>query len=146
MASKAAAFIFLLLIFLCNTAFAHWRASGFDFIKNLQGFSKGEKVQGIEELKRYLERFGYLNYYESKPPSDDFDEQLESAIITYQINFNLVPTGILDPETVSEMMKPRCGVPDIINGKTRMKSMGTNNISRSEFYDGKPKWGKYHLT
>ncbi|KAH7568515.1 hypothetical protein JRO89_XS06G0009200 [Xanthoceras sorbifolium] len=89
-------------------------SSQFEFIKNLQGYKKGDKVEGIKDLKKYLERFGYLN---PNPSFDDqFDDILESAIKTYQLNFNLNTTGTLDPQTVSTMMMPRCGMPDIING------------------------------
>ncbi|KAK1552669.1 hypothetical protein Q3G72_021248 [Acer saccharum] len=121
------AFIFLLfLIHLSHKISANrfgqgQRASSqFEFIKTLQGYKKGEKVEGIKDLKKYLEQFGYLN---PNPSHDDkFDDILESAVKTYQLNFNLNTTGTLDPQTVSTMMMPRCGVPDIINGTTRMRS------------------------
>ncbi|CAK7336501.1 unnamed protein product [Dovyalis caffra] len=37
------------------------------------------------------------------------------------------------------MMMPRCGVPDIVNGRTRMNSAGKYNLDYA-FYDGQPKW------
>ncbi|KAJ0044361.1 hypothetical protein Pint_05911 [Pistacia integerrima] len=41
---------------------------------------------------------------------DQFDPLLESAIRNYQQNYNLNVTGTLDPDTVNQMMMPRCGV------------------------------------
>ncbi|WCJ20894.1 matrix metalloproteinase [Euphorbia peplus] len=160
MASKAFSFFtFILLIFtsfVSNPAFANLKPSAFDFVKNLEGCRKGEKVLGIQQLKQYLQRFGYLNYQnESFANDNDFDDYLESAIKTYQINFNLKATGYLDPETVSQMMMPRCGVADIINGQTRMASGKSpkstskfHAVSRYAFLPGTPKWppNKYYLT
>ncbi|XP_024443230.2 metalloendoproteinase 5-MMP [Populus trichocarpa] len=37
------------------------------------------------------------------------------------------------------MMMPRCGVPDIIDGKTRMHAAGSYNIQYA-YFDGAPKW------
>jgi len=33
----------------------------------------------------------------------NFDEHIETAIKIYQLNFNLKPTGVLDPKTVVRM-------------------------------------------
>ncbi|KAL5771889.1 hypothetical protein ACOSQ2_011813 [Xanthoceras sorbifolium] len=125
-------------------------SSQFEFIKNLQGYKKGDKVEGIKDLKKYLERFGYLN---PNPSFDDqFDDILESAIKTYQFNFNLNTTGTLDPQTVSTMMMPRCGMPDIINGTTRMRSgyiFDQNNSKHGHFHPnfaffaGHNRWPKW---
>ncbi|KAF2316184.1 hypothetical protein GH714_041525 [Hevea brasiliensis] len=63
----------------------------------------------------------------------------------------------LDSQTVSKMMMPRCGVPDIINGTTRMTSGKKNQrhsstsfhtVSHYTFFPGSPKWppSKYSLT
>ncbi|GAY36164.1 hypothetical protein CUMW_279320 [Citrus unshiu] len=79
------------------------------------GCQKGDKVKGIHELKKYPQKFGYLNYENSK-------ELLESTIKTCQLNFNLKSTGFLDANTVAKMRTPRCGVADIVNGTTRMPS------------------------
>jgi hypothetical protein len=68
---------------------------------------------------------------------DHFDNNLDMAIKTYQLNFNLKPsTGILDGETISRMMMPRCGVPDTIDGKTRMHAAGSYNITLMERLSG----------
>ncbi|XP_065870062.1 metalloendoproteinase 3-MMP-like [Euphorbia lathyris] len=163
MASKTfSSFPFILLIsisLISSIAFAaskdDEKPSSFNFLKHVQGSHKGENVKGIQGLKKYLQHFGYLNYQnQSLFNNDDFDNQLESAIKTYQINFHLNPTGILDSETVSQMMLPRCGVADIINGNTRMESNKQSNkskfkiVSHYAFLPGLPRWPlyKYHLT
>ncbi|CAB4275135.1 unnamed protein product [Prunus armeniaca] len=128
-------------------------SSPFEFLDHLKGCHKGDKVQGIQDLKKYLEKFGYLN---GNTNNDDyFDNELESAIKTYQINYHLKVTGTLDEKTVSKMEMPRCGVPDIINGTTSMRSGkkrgghgSTHTVAHFSFFQGSPKWpaNKYHLT
>ncbi|KAM1511810.1 hypothetical protein PS1_023905 [Malus domestica] len=76
------------------------------------------KSKASKTYKKHLEIFGYLNSYFD---NDDFDDILESAIKTYQVNYHLKATGTLDAKTVSRMTMPRCGVPDIINGTTSMR-------------------------
>lgn len=134
----------------------------FEFIKNLQGCHKGDKVKGIHHLKKYLENFGYLSYSHSNNQihanDDDFDDLLESAVKTYQVNYHLKATGNLDAETVSMMMTPRCGVADIINGTTSMQSgkkrhhqYGPNSlheVSHYSFFPRRQRWplSRTHLT
>ncbi|KAA8548048.1 hypothetical protein F0562_004691 [Nyssa sinensis] len=137
------------------------KPSPFEFLEHLQGCHKGEKIKGLQELKKYLEKFGYLNYDHSKNHThandDDFDDLLESAIKTYQLNYHLKTTGALDVQTVSKMMMPRCGVADIINGTSSMRAgkkrhhHGHNTIhtvSHYAFFQGNPRWpdSKTHLT
>ncbi|KAJ4840955.1 hypothetical protein Tsubulata_026937 [Turnera subulata] len=93
--------------------------SPFQFIKPLQDSKKGDNKEGIQQLKQYLHRYGYLNSTQYSPSAevdaDLFDEHMERAIRIYLINFNLNSTGVLDGETVATMMKPRCGMADIID-------------------------------
>ncbi|CAL9014532.1 unnamed protein product, partial [Prunus brigantina] len=133
--------------------------SPFEFLEHLKGCHKGDKVQGIQDLKKYLGKFGYLSSNNNGHfNDDDFDDQLESAIKTYQLNYHLKATGTLDAETVSNMMMPRCGVADIINGTSSMRSgkqrhphhhhHGGHTVAHYTFFRGNPKWpaSKYHLT
>lgn len=132
-------------------------------MEHLKGCHKGDKVKGIRELKKYLEKFGYLNYENSlgnnqstHANDDDFDDLLESAIKTYQLNFNLQSTGVLEGNTVARMRTPRCGVADIVNGTTGMRSGKerqqhsnfVHTIAHYSFFRGSPKWSatKYSLT
>ncbi|XP_057808670.1 metalloendoproteinase 5-MMP-like [Salvia miltiorrhiza] len=96
-------------------------SSPFDFIKNLEGCRKGNNTKDIYKLKTYLKRFGYLGH-EHLSDDNDFNDNLELAVKTYQRNYNIKPTGIIDADTVARMTAPRCGVPDIINGVNHMQS------------------------
>ncbi|KAK3211359.1 hypothetical protein Dsin_016065 [Dipteronia sinensis] len=135
MASKYFSLFSLALIVLLSLLFAHSisasdhtnkKNSSVEFLKQLQGCHKGDKVKGILQLKKYLKQFGYLNYKNSNnrkhENDDDFDDLLESAVKTYQLNFHVQSTGVLDRKTLSKMAKPRCGVADIVNGTNWMKS------------------------
>ncbi|KAG5535001.1 hypothetical protein RHGRI_022941 [Rhododendron griersonianum] len=132
MATKV--FQLILCIFLFSLALSlpsHARPSkpkaenptSFDFIKHLEGCHKGETVKGLQQLKKYLEAFGYLNYSPNQAHANDdnFDDSLEAAVKTYQLNYHLKTTGALDAQTVSQMTTPRCGVPDIVNGTNWMQ-------------------------
>ncbi|KAF8370048.1 hypothetical protein HHK36_031920 [Tetracentron sinense] len=135
----------------------------FKFLQNLEGSQKGQTVEGLNELKKYLKKFGYLNYggnsndvkLAGHANNDEFDELLESAIKTYQINYKLKATGSLDSQTVKQMMIPRCGVADITtNGTTSMRSgkkkhhQDLHTVSHYKFYRGRPRWprSKTHFT
>lgn len=127
----------------------------------MKGCHKGDKVKGIHKLKTYLEKFGYLKYGNSKNQrthanDDEFDELLESAIKAYQLNFNLKSTGVLDANTVAKMRTPRCGVADIVNGTTWMRSGKKDSnhdhhfhtVAHYAFFRGRLRWPatKYSLT
>lgn len=49
------------------------------------------------------------------------DHNTKTAIKKFQEFFGLPVTGELDDETLSEMKKPRCGVPDIHDNMRRVK-------------------------
>ncbi|CAK9159964.1 unnamed protein product [Ilex paraguariensis] len=134
--------------------------SAFEFIKHLKGSRNGDKVDGLHKLRNYLENFGYLSLSYSKlnqtyVKSDVFDDLLEFAIKTYQLYYNLKVTGVLDDNTVSMMTLPRCGLPDIINGTTGMRSgnkiqhhHGSNLfqiVSHYSFFAGRPRWPRYKI-
>lgn len=155
-------FSFLLLFLFLVLLLLPMSASPFGFIQNLQGCKLGDQVQGIHMLKKYLEQFGYvshpMNQFRSTDDDDYFDSLLQSAIKSYQNMHHLKPTGNLDPETVSEMMKPRCGVADIIRRTSRMqyssKKMDDHShgslhaVAHYDFFPGSPRWpaSDTHLT
>ncbi|KAE8714359.1 Histone superfamily protein [Hibiscus syriacus] len=100
----------------------HESTSPFDFLRHLQGCHKGDNLKDVHKLKKHLEKFGYLSYKNRTHADDDnFDELIESAVRTYQLNYNLKATGRLDVDTVSKMISPRCGVADVIDGTSRMR-------------------------
>lgn len=119
-----------------------------DSFRNFSGCHPGEKADGLSKLKNYFKHFGYINHSTSNF-TDDFDDDLKTAIETYQKNFNLNVTGDLDPETVQQIVRPRCGVADIVNGSTTMNSgkmtqssnaTHIHTVSHYAFFPGKPRW------
>ncbi|KAL4639226.1 hypothetical protein ACB092_03G202400 [Castanea dentata] len=134
-----------------NTTRSNWES-----FHNLSGHHFGQRVDGLNRLKKYFQYFGYINHTSNF--TDDFDDALKSAVETYQKNFNLNVTGSLDNDTVTQIIKPRCGVADIVNGTSAMNSgnpIATSSskhfhsiVSRYAFFPGEPRWpeGHYDLT
>ncbi|XP_027358812.1 metalloendoproteinase 1-like [Abrus precatorius] len=105
-------------------------------LKNLEGVHKGQTTKGVNELKNYLKKFGYLTndqYYSN----DYFDETVESALKNYQTYHNLHVTGHIDTATIERMSLPRCGVADIM---TRHKRNGLVTVANYTFFPGSPTW------
>lgn len=96
-------------------------APAWDSFKKFLGCRPGEKFNGLAKIKQYFHYFGYIPNSPSNF-TDDFDDVLESALRTYQQNFNLKVTGELDQQTLNKIVQPRCGNADIINGTTTMNS------------------------
>lgn len=119
-------------------------AGAWDSFNKLSGCHSGQTVPGISKLKNYFHYFGYIGN-STKNYTDDFDDGLESAVKTYQLNFNLNATGELDEPTVNQILKPRCGVADIINGSSTMNSgkaasMIGHTVAHYSFFPGMPRW------
>ncbi|WJX91527.1 hypothetical protein P8452_73293 [Trifolium repens] len=109
--------------------------------RNIQSFTnagRGNIITGISQFKRYLYRFGYLKNNDAF--SDKFDASFESALIKYQRNLGLQVTGKLDSNTVSQMITPRCGVPD--TRKTRHHQNHIHNTTHFVYFPGKPRWSR----
>ncbi|MED6149976.1 hypothetical protein PIB30_067757 [Stylosanthes scabra] len=132
----------------------HAPPGAWDSYMNFTGCQHGKTYEGLSKIKNYFHHFGYIP---NAPPSnftDDFDDALEAAVRTYQKNFNLNVTGELDDATLSQIVRPRCGVADIINGTTAMNSgkSDTNTSATSSsklkfhtvghytYFDGNPRW------
>ncbi|BAT74628.1 hypothetical protein VIGAN_01233400 [Vigna angularis var. angularis] len=122
-----------------------------DAFRNLTGCHRGDNYDGLANLKSYFERFGYIPHAPPSNFSDEFDDALESAIKTYQKNFNLNVTGVLDDSTLRQIVLPRCGVADIINGTTTMNAGKQNETASSSklrfhtvahytLFPGMPRW------
>ncbi|KAI3985616.1 hypothetical protein MKX01_033899 [Papaver californicum] len=129
-----------------------------------KGCQKGQIVKGLRELKLYLKKFEYAYAHKNHTEyenSDQLDDILEKEITTYQLYYHLKATGTLDAETVKQMTVPRCGIPDIVKGKTPIRSGKKEHISGGKssslhtgshysytFFTGMPKWplSKSHLT
>lgn len=121
------------------------------FPRHLEGRGKGDSVEGIHDIKMYLQHYGYLNKivttntHVDKNDDNTFDAALESAIKTYQKTFHLNTTGVLDKHTLAMFSKSRCGVPD----RSFNKVNNINNVgSHYVFFPGNLKWPntKFNLT
>ncbi|WOH13587.1 hypothetical protein DCAR_0833097 [Daucus carota subsp. sativus] len=122
--------------------------AAWESFKNLTGCRSGETREGLDRLKKYLREFGYLN---TENFTNDFDNSLESAIKTYQRNFNLNTTGELDEKTLTQIQRPRCGVADIVNGTSTMnpgksKSSSLHTVAHYSYFPGSPRWPQNTLT
>ncbi|KAA0039721.1 metalloendoproteinase 1-MMP [Cucumis melo var. makuwa] len=99
---------------------------------------KGTEVSGMSELKKYLNRFGYLPIPPQNNFSDIFDDQFVSALSLYQNRLGLSVTGKLDSETIASIMSPRCGISDL----TKINNNGStiHSTRRYAFFNGQPRW------
>lgn len=61
------------------------------------------------EAEAFLEKYGYLNEQVSKAPTS---MQFSNAIREFQWVSQLPISGMLDPATLRQMTRPRCGVAD----------------------------------
>ncbi|KAH6824194.1 hypothetical protein C2S53_011705 [Perilla frutescens var. hirtella] len=103
-------------------------------------FSASSRHSAIDDWQlAYFKKYGYLEHARRS----NVNAVIASAITTFQQNFGINPTGILDVETVSAMEAPRCGVPDIINGTNYMQPR--NYSSKFTLFPYSPKWKKYDL-
>ncbi|KAG6427094.1 hypothetical protein SASPL_111334 [Salvia splendens] len=98
---------------------------------NNTGFEseKSPRVNTIQlfDSEFHLRRYGYYEYAQLNLETGASEDQiLELAIKMYQGNFGIKPTGVLDDQTLSSMMAPRCGNPDIDSG---LNSMNPRNRS-----------------
>ncbi|MFS7970678.1 putative gelatinase A [Helianthus anomalus] len=110
------------------------------------------KVQGLHNLKLYLSGFGYLNYqhtpnHVNSNKNDEFGEELEVALKKYQSYYHLNSTGTLDAPTVSQMLMPRCGQPNIKSSHNHETKL-LHIVSHYQFFNHSPRWppSKSHLT
>ncbi|KAL0459167.1 UNVERIFIED_CONTAM: Metalloendoproteinase 5-MMP [Sesamum latifolium] len=122
-----------------------------DFLKTLTGARKGTTVKDISQLKKYLSHLGYINDNNHTTPTnhinDFFDDKLEMAIKRYQTFFKLTVNGIMDNNTVIQMSRPQCGVPDFpLNSSNEPYLQIPTLASYFTFFLGDPKWPKRNLT
>uniref|UniRef100_A0A5K1G577 Peptidoglycan binding-like domain-containing protein n=1 Tax=Nymphaea colorata TaxID=210225 RepID=A0A5K1G577_9MAGN len=103
---------------MCVSAKNHRKHAWAEFVQHT-GYRVGQTHAILPSLKKYLHHFGYLATVGDTAFSHVFYEDLEAAVRKYQTFFNINATGILDAATVHQMIKPRCGVEDIIKGSER---------------------------
>ncbi|KAG0470641.1 hypothetical protein HPP92_017341 [Vanilla planifolia] len=95
----------------------------------------------LPNLKSYFQRFATF-----LPPlnfSDFFDSDLADALLSYQRNLGLNPTGLLDPSTLSLLSSPRCGMPDTSPNSTAVASADDHGRHLYSYFPGTPTWPPY---
>ncbi|GMI90137.1 matrix metalloproteinase [Hibiscus trionum] len=124
------------------------KTAAWEAFTRFAGCRPGERRDGLSKLKQYFSYFGYILNSPSNF-TEDFDDELEKALRTYQQNFNLNVTGELDDPTLEHIVRPRCGNADIINGTTSMNSGRSSSFHTTEhfhttahysFFPGAPRW------
>ncbi|KAI3903950.1 hypothetical protein MKX01_007896 [Papaver californicum] len=142
---------FVLLIFLAILPNPTLSAAPLEFLQDLEGSHIGQTAPGLHNVKKYFKRFGYLN--DENPSAvhaydDEFDEDLEFEIITYQLNYGIDATGSLDAETVKQMMMPRCGRADVVDAPTLLVSERRKKKQKQDEPAARTpeKWSSAHLT
>ncbi|XWS32387.1 hypothetical protein CRYUN_Cryun23aG0155200 [Craigia yunnanensis] len=106
------------------------------YYNSLLNSLRSSHVSGMLEIKKYFHHFGYLTSPNYNISDDIFDAQLESAIIHYQSMLGLQVTGKHDYDTLSQILAPRCGVPDL---KLSPTLHATKNYV---YFPGKPRWAR----
>ncbi|KAK8711066.1 hypothetical protein V6N13_146368 [Hibiscus sabdariffa] len=104
-----------------------------------QGARKGHTIKGLNQVKQYLEAFGYYSINGSNL-TDAFDDPLESSLKVYQRHYRLEATGRVDSDTVKIMSIPRCGIRDVFNSSNDGVKFST--VANYSFFEGMPRWDK----
>ncbi|KAK3228404.1 hypothetical protein Dsin_000285 [Dipteronia sinensis] len=158
MASKTCLLFGLCFLFsaICLPTIQSKNSNPFQFLQSLENVQKiDHNYTGIKDLKKYLIKFGYLKNYDENVPAgleDAHDNDLLAAIKLYQRSFRLNVTGVLDSDTVTQMMKPRCGVPDHVIIKPKNyghqddKGKSFHTVAHYQFIPGNPRWSNKQLT
>ncbi|KAK7309528.1 hypothetical protein RJT34_06329 [Clitoria ternatea] len=123
-------------------------AGAWEPYRNFTGCRAGQSYNGLSNLKNYFHYFGYIPHAPPSNFTDDFDDDFEAAVRAYQKNFNLNVTGELDDATLKQIVRPRCGVADIINGTTTMNSgkpdanatTKFHTVAHYSFFPEEPRW------
>ncbi|CAA7036123.1 unnamed protein product [Microthlaspi erraticum] len=135
----------------------HRHGNAWDSFLNFTGCHAGMKVDGLCKIKQYFQHFGYIPQTLSGNFTDDFDDILKNAVEMYQRNFQLKVTGELDEPTLKHVVVPRCGVGDVVNGKSNMHSGRRayevsfsgrgprfHTVKHYTFFQGMPRWPESH--
>ncbi|KAK0575298.1 hypothetical protein LWI29_036906 [Acer saccharum] len=120
-----------------------------DKFKKFTGARSGKIIEGLSEVKEYLQNYGYISESATNF-TNSFDEMLVSATKLYQQYYNIEQTGRLDEKTIGQMMVPRCGKRDIGNDTSFMQHSANHgnlqSIAHYEIFEGRPRWKKRALT
>ncbi|ESW23133.1 hypothetical protein PHAVU_004G021000 [Phaseolus vulgaris] len=111
-------------------------------LQNLRGLRKGQNANGVGTLRSHLKHLGYQVNEQSS--SNNFDENVESALKHYQAFHHLPTSGVVDDKTIETMSLPRCGLPDIPTIPN--PNPNPNAAQNYSYFPGAPRWRKFALT
>ncbi|XP_051918631.1 matrix metalloproteinase-15 [Hippocampus zosterae] len=100
----------------------------------------GGGASGGFNSESWLRMYGYLPQASRQMSTMRSTQILANAISDMQRFYGLEVTGHMDPQTVSAMKRPRCGVPDKFGGQIK------TNVRRRRYALTGHKWNKNHLT
>ncbi|XP_047309437.1 metalloendoproteinase 2-MMP-like [Impatiens glandulifera] len=149
--------LILILFLIVQASSCNDKTSSSKFVKQFMGSKRGDTVKGLEQVRIYLSKYGYMSpstdghYQRSLDTFNDlnvFDHALKKGIKKFQLFFNTNVSGILDNETLSIMVKHRFNFPDLVNGTSIKHGMKLvrDPFNNSYFAFLGPKWSKYSLT
>ncbi|XP_010524412.1 PREDICTED: metalloendoproteinase 4-MMP [Tarenaya hassleriana] len=100
---------------------------------------RGLRGVSLPEIKRHLHRFGYFPRYNES--EDVADVSFESALVHYQTKMGISVTGKPDSDTLTQILLPRCGSPDVVEPETtRNPAFHTNQ--KYVYFPGRPRWAR----
>ncbi|XP_057981650.1 metalloendoproteinase 4-MMP [Malania oleifera] len=95
----------------------------------------------MSELKKYFHRFGYIPMTQPDNFTDKFDARFESAVARYQARLGLPVTRRLDVDTISQILSPRCGAPDVVPKQMQAASSSSSSM-HYVYFSGRPRWAR----
>ncbi|KAK7365120.1 hypothetical protein VNO80_13944 [Phaseolus coccineus] len=113
-------------------------------LQNLRGIRKGQNANGVGTLRSHLKHLGYQINEQSS--SNNFDENVESALKHYQAFHHLQTSGVVDDQTIETMSLPRCGLPDIPTISNPNPNPNPNAPQNYSYFPGSPRWNRFALT
>ena len=114
------------------------------------GLQIGAIGKEVGRLQNYLKTFGFILPDEetpfgfkidltkaiAQPKLNTFDAKTKEALKRFQEFYRLPITGVLDKNTINLMLKPRCGVPDVLSSVGEVQ----------DYVNSGKKWGRKNLT
>lgn len=80
------------------------------FALKVQTVTRGARGEDVGKAQQYLARYGYL---QAPYEPGRLDKETSDALGKFQESMGIEASGAIDPNTVSALEQPRCGVPDL---------------------------------
>lgn len=80
------------------------------FALKVRTVTRGARGEDVGKTQQYLARYGYL---QAPYEPERLDKETSDALGKFQERMGIEASGVIDPNTVSALEQPRCGVPDL---------------------------------